>query len=106
GLPVVSTRVGAEGLELCDGRDLILAEPEQMAEALSQCLRDPAPGLAMAAHGREFVLKRYEWDALAVKLEAAWEESLRARTSKVSTLLSRRSKVRADLRSVAEQKTG
>jgi hypothetical protein len=35
GLPVVSTRIGAEGLSLRPNRDLVVAEGiEQMAEAL------------------------------------------------------------------------
>ena len=28
----------------------------------------------MAEHGRQLVLERYDWDALAGKLEQVWEE--------------------------------
>ena len=65
GLPVVSTRVGAEGLELVPGRDYIAAdEPEAMTRRLVACLRDPAPAQAMAEHCRPFVLDRYDWGSV------------------------------------------
>lgn len=74
GLPVVSTRIGAEGLLLEPERDLILVEnPAEMTAALLRCLRAPGPAQAMAEHGRQVVLERYDWDVLAEKLEAVWE---------------------------------
>ncbi len=80
GLPVVSTRVGAEGLTLTPGEDLVLTEGvEGMADALVRCLRQPGPALAMAEHGRRVVLDRYDWDALALKLEEVWEKCLQPR---------------------------
>jgi polysaccharide biosynthesis protein PslH len=73
GLPVVSTRVGAEGLSLEPGRDFIqVDEPASMADALVQAIRAPSAALAMAAKGREVVLERYDWDVLACKLEDVW----------------------------------
>jgi glycosyltransferase involved in cell wall biosynthesis len=78
GLPVVSTRVGAEGLRLTAGQDLAVVERvEEMAEALVGCLRDPGWARAMAERGRRLVLERYDWDVLADKLERTWEGCLR-----------------------------
>ena len=74
GLPVVSTRVGAEGLSLRSGEELTVVEDaEGMVAGLLQCLREPGPAQAMARRGRAVVLERYDWDALALKLEAVWE---------------------------------
>ena len=74
GLPVVSTRVGAEGLQLEDGRDLTVVErPEDMAAALVDCIRAPDEARRMAEHGRRVVRERYDWDVLADRLEAVWE---------------------------------
>jgi glycosyltransferase involved in cell wall biosynthesis len=43
GCPVVSTAVGAEGLELRDGRDLLLGKtPGELADAAVRLLLDPA----------------------------------------------------------------
>ena len=73
GLPVVSTRVGAEGLELVPGQHYIAADgPESIARELAACIRDPEPALSMAARARSFVLERYDWNSLANKLEKVW----------------------------------
>ncbi|MEJ7637200.1 MAG: glycosyltransferase [Singulisphaera sp.] len=77
GLPVVSTRVGAEGLRLTAGHDLAVVERvEEMAAALVGCLRDPGAARAMAACGRRLVLERYDWGVLADKLGRIWEGCL------------------------------
>ena len=74
GLPVVSTRVGAEGLHLENGRDLTVVErPEEMARALVDCIRAPEEARRAAERGRCLVRERYDWDVLADKLEAVWE---------------------------------
>jgi hypothetical protein len=73
GLPVVSTTIGAEGLSLESGRHLqIVGEVSAMASALVQVIRDPENALQMALNGRRVILERYDWDALAAKLEAVW----------------------------------
>jgi glycosyltransferase involved in cell wall biosynthesis len=72
-LPVVSTRVGAEGLALERGRHFTIVERvEDMANSLVRTIRDPGPSLAMAESGRRRVLESYHWDALADKLERIW----------------------------------
>ncbi len=77
GLPVISTRVGAEGLQLVPGEDYIAADDtEGMAQALVAAIRDPRPARAMAARIRSFVLERYDWDALADRLERVWFDCL------------------------------
>lgn len=73
GLPVVSTRVGAEGLRLEHGRDLSIVDEEGMALALADALRDPEKSRQVAAEGRRRVLDLYDWDSLARKFERSWE---------------------------------
>jgi glycosyltransferase involved in cell wall biosynthesis len=73
GLPVVSTRIGAEGLALEADRHIVVADgPEAISEALLRAMSDPAPMRAMAECGRERVLECYDWDALAERLEEVW----------------------------------
>ena len=73
GLPVVSTRVGAEGLCLTPGLHLDVVEDlDDMAAALVRALRDPDRARAMAERGRRIVSERYDWDVLANKLERVW----------------------------------
>jgi glycosyltransferase involved in cell wall biosynthesis len=77
GLPVASSRVGAEGLELVPGRDYTLADTdEEMAHCLAGALLQPEVAFAQAARGREAVVARYDWGALAGKLDQVWEEAL------------------------------
>ena len=74
GLPVVSTRVGAEGLRLENGRDLTVVDGvADMAAALVGCIRAPEQARRMADRGRRLVREHYDWDVLADRLEAVWE---------------------------------
>jgi glycosyltransferase involved in cell wall biosynthesis len=72
GCPVVSTRKGAEGLELEDHRHLRLADgADAMAAALLWCLAEPAAAGAMARRGGERVEKLYSWAANAARVRSA-----------------------------------
>jgi glycosyltransferase involved in cell wall biosynthesis len=71
--PVVSTRIGAEGLHLESGHHLDVVERvEDMASAILRGIRNPAAIQAQARLGRRVVLERYDWDGLADKLEQIW----------------------------------
>lgn len=73
--PVLSTTVGAEGLQLMPGRDLIIAdEPADFAEAVLNGIRRPADLQDTAEQGRAVVLARYDWAPLANTLEAVWHD--------------------------------
>ena len=77
GLPVVSTKVGAEGLWLKPGEDYTLADsPEEMSRELVGCLTNPEAALAQAEHGRRTVAGRYDWSSLAKQLERVWEKAV------------------------------
>jgi glycosyltransferase involved in cell wall biosynthesis len=64
GLPVISTPIGAEGLEVNHGRDLWLATRGHFAEGLVYLLRHPGRAAVLAIHGRELVKDRYDWSAI------------------------------------------
>jgi glycosyltransferase involved in cell wall biosynthesis len=71
--PVVSTRIGAEGLCLDPDRHLtVVEEVDDLAGAIVSAIRAPAMAQAQAATGRERVLARYDWDILADRLEQVW----------------------------------
>jgi glycosyltransferase involved in cell wall biosynthesis len=60
--PVVSTTVGAEGLELRDGEHLLIAdEPEAFAKACVRLLEDAALRRRLVGAGRRLVVERYAW---------------------------------------------
>jgi glycosyltransferase involved in cell wall biosynthesis len=73
GTPVVSTRVGAEGLCLEGGQHLTVVESiDDLAPALAAALRDPTPLRKQADEGRHRILRQYDWDRLADVLEGIW----------------------------------
>ncbi len=62
GTPVVSTRKGAEGLEVEDGRHLLLADsPAEFAAAVIELLRNRSLWADLSKRGREWVMERYDW---------------------------------------------
>ena len=69
GAPVVSTAIGAQGLDLRDGEHLRLAdEPGDFARAIGDLLTDPTQRLRLAEAGRAQVLARYTWRQLGLEL--------------------------------------
>ncbi|HTU22591.1 MAG TPA: glycosyltransferase [Gemmataceae bacterium] len=82
-LPVVSTRIGAEGLNLQPDRDLIVVERvEDMAAALIESIRSPERVRRMADQARELVRENYDWAILAAKLERVWERCVHSEKRK------------------------
>jgi polysaccharide biosynthesis protein PslH len=70
GTPVVSTTIGAEGLEVMDGQNILLADtPEDFAAACVQLLQKPDERARLAAAARELVTARFSWDAVADRFE-------------------------------------
>jgi glycosyltransferase involved in cell wall biosynthesis len=70
GTPVVSTTVGAEGLDVTHGETILLAdEPHDFADACIALLRDKAESARIASAAWERVSSRYSWDAVAAAFE-------------------------------------
>ena len=69
GRAVVSTAIGAEGLDVTSGQDLVLADdPDGFAEAVIALLRDPALRRSVGAAAAESAA-RYDWPAIALSFE-------------------------------------
>ncbi len=67
---VVSTSVGAEGLDVTDGLDILIADtPEQFSAKVEQLLNDKELAATLGSNGRKLVERRYGWPALAYKLD-------------------------------------
>jgi len=79
GLPVVTTRRGAEGLSVESERELLLAdEPEEIARQLVRVLSDGELPRRLAAAGRACAARDHDNDALAQRLEQALVQAARA----------------------------
>jgi glycosyltransferase involved in cell wall biosynthesis len=64
GVPVVSTPVGAEGLDVIHGRDIWLASRSRFADAVVHVLTRRGPAAELAARARELVIERYDWSSI------------------------------------------
>jgi len=67
---VVSTTVGAEGLDLTDGVNILIADtPDRFAAKILRLLDDPKLAITLGESGRKLVEEKYGWDGLVQKLE-------------------------------------
>jgi glycosyltransferase involved in cell wall biosynthesis len=90
GTPVVSTTVGAEGLDVVPGRHIRLADtPRDFAEAVVSLMRDPEARRAMSAAGRSLVAERYTWETIGASLKAELEGWLQERERGLSRAVPR-----------------
>ena len=72
GRPVVSTSIGAEGLEDLIGRGVVVADdPAVMAAAVAELLRDPDRSAALGRKGTAAVAADHSWAAAVRPLLAA-----------------------------------
>jgi glycosyltransferase involved in cell wall biosynthesis len=76
--PVVSTRFGAYGYQVENGRQLLLADdPAAFAAACIRLVREPASAQQIAANAWNDFLEHWTWDAIAPKVWSAAEDCLR-----------------------------
>lgn len=71
GLPIVSTSIGAEGIEIRDGENILIADtPADFGAAVSRVLSDPQLNDCLRRNGRQWVEDRYDW----LKVYRAWDD--------------------------------
>jgi polysaccharide biosynthesis protein PslH len=69
GMPLVTTSIGAEGIDVVPDRDVLMADtPEQFAGAIGRIFDEPALAARLGVNGRALVERLYSWDALAASL--------------------------------------
>jgi glycosyltransferase involved in cell wall biosynthesis len=70
GVPVVSTTIGAEGLPVEPGTQILIADdPASFAECCVRLMEDPAGRARMAEAARQMVSSRFSWEAVACEFE-------------------------------------
>ncbi len=73
GLPVVSTPLGAEGIALRDGENILLAaDAPAFAAAVVRLLRDPDLNARLRRNGRAWVEQTYSWQAVYRQVDAVY----------------------------------
>ena len=79
GLPIVSTPLGAEGIERRDGENILLAgDATSFAEATVWLLTDPALNRRLRTQGRAWVELAYDWRKVYQRVDAVYENVLRS----------------------------
>jgi glycosyltransferase involved in cell wall biosynthesis len=77
GVPVVSTTLGAEGLEVRHNKNILIADAnKQLAEAIINLTENEAQRRELSDAGRALVASRYDWSSLGAALFRAYEELL------------------------------
>lgn len=71
GLPVVTTPLGCDGLEVRDEQHLLTRDLANFALAITSLLQKPERGQALGEAGRQLVASRYSWDAVEPGVRAA-----------------------------------
>jgi glycosyltransferase involved in cell wall biosynthesis len=62
GVPIVTTSIGIEGLELTPDRHVLVADtPGEFAAAVVRLLRTPELRIALATEARQHVVDHYDW---------------------------------------------
>lgn len=73
---VVSTRLGAEGISVEHGRDMLLADkPEGFAKAVISLLKDRDRRAELGANAAKVVQATYDWSAIIPRAESAYARS-------------------------------
>jgi glycosyltransferase involved in cell wall biosynthesis len=79
GKAIVSTTLGAEGIEAIPGRDLLIEDqPEAFADAVNRLLGDPELAARIGQSVRSLAVERYSWSAAARRLEGFYRSILEA----------------------------
>jgi glycosyltransferase involved in cell wall biosynthesis len=86
GIPVATTRIGAESIEVEHGRHLMIATTAQdMIEDISQLLIDPVLWQRLADESRQRIAEKYTWQALFTAMDQALSSVLNPASANQST---------------------
>jgi glycosyltransferase involved in cell wall biosynthesis len=88
----VSTSIGAEGLELQNGRDLLLADsPSDFAATCVALLHDVGRRRGLESSGRQAVVEKYDWRVSREGLKELYRRlPVRARSEPKAAALARK----------------
>jgi len=77
GRPVVSTTVGAEGIDVADGENILLADDDaRFADAVVRAISDDALRHTLVRNARRLVEVQYDWEAIAAAQLGIYDELL------------------------------
>ena len=77
GVPVISTTLGAEGLDVKSGENILIADSDdQLTEAIIELAENVNQRTGLIEGGRALVSKRYDWEKVGAKLLGVYQNLL------------------------------
>lgn len=77
GKATVSTSLGAEGIAIVPGEDVLIADaPQDFARKVVKVLHHEGEQKRLGAAGRNLARRHYDWKAIAQRLETIYQECL------------------------------
>lgn len=78
GIPIVSTTIGAEGLSVVHGENILLSDsPEMFSKETINLLNNPKLRSKLVKNARNFVEENYDWEMIAQKQMAIYDISVK-----------------------------
>ena len=79
GKNIITTSLGKEGLELEDGREILIADsPQKFAEKIINFFHDNYDSVKMAEAGRIFIENNYLWENIAARFQDIYQNLLQS----------------------------
>lgn len=80
GLPLVTTRQGASGLQIHNGQEYLHADDAgEFARATDYLLEHPVQAASLAARARRYVRDKHDWQVAAEQLAGVYERTMETR---------------------------
>jgi len=77
-LPVVTTSVGAEGLNVVNGKHALISDNmDRLAELAAEVIKDKNMAKKLGDRAREFVIENYRWQISADRLDNIYKEAVK-----------------------------
>ncbi len=81
GVPVVTTPMGADGLDVTDGRHVLEGRtPEELAAAAIRIIRDPLLRASLVTTAQDFVRTHHAWSDVGARYKALYRAIIAGRT--------------------------
>jgi glycosyltransferase involved in cell wall biosynthesis len=81
GVGVVTTPLGATGLDVSDGRELLIGKTaDEIAGLACRLVRSPILYRKIAQNARKTIVRGYQWDTIAQSLDRLWYETAKNRS--------------------------
>lgn len=76
GIPTITTKIGARGLDVEDGKDVVISKIEDFSKWICDLLNDDELYTKLRENGRKLVEEKYDWKKIAEKQMRVYENLL------------------------------